>query len=413
MFKAFDTQLDRHVVSLDPVWDEQIEALRGWGRAGRLVCPVCRQAVLLRAGEIMRRHFAHKDLSQCPLGHESAEVLAGRAALYAWLNTKFPVGVTLEKHFEADSDGGYQLPRGVDCWVERPGKRSLAYWLVDGKIEPDERMQIPRFLAARNAALNWLFLPRDARRGRLPGRVNLSATERELLTPSEFDAVYCASGISEGSLHCLDPESQVLTTYRALVCVEAAAVLRRLGSGDRIEAGPGPAQHRRIRPSRRVRAAAGPAGGTAPARGSTPQGSRGRRAAASRTRSRGPSRRRPRRGAGSAGRAAAGRSRPGSGESLRLLGRPNLVAEPTRNARRNRRARRHLHAVRQTDSRLGGVRHQDRRMQVPGMPAESREGPTGRRLTAECLPSCICVSSVFAPRRPKPCVIIRELPSSP
>ncbi|HPM79118.1 MAG TPA: competence protein CoiA family protein [Candidatus Anammoximicrobium sp.] len=220
MFKALDTELDRHVVSLDPAWDGQIEVLRGWGRAGRLVCPVCRQAVLLRAGEIMRRHFAHKDLSQCPLSRESAELLAGRAALYAWLNTKFPDGVTLEKHFEADAAEEYQLPRGVDCWVERPGKRSLAYWLVDGKIDPDDRVQIPRFLEARNAALNWVFLPRDARRGRLPGRANLSATERALLTPSEFDAVYSEGGGSEGSLHCLDPDSQVLTTYRALVCVE-------------------------------------------------------------------------------------------------------------------------------------------------------------------------------------------------
>ena len=220
MFRAFDTEHGRDVVSLDPVWDGQIEILRGWGRSGRLVCPVCRQAVLLRAGEIMRRHFAHKDLSQCPLGHESAELLAGRAALYAWLNTKFPDGVTLEKNFDADEADECELPRGVDCWVERPGKRNLAYWLVDGKIDPDERMWIPRFLDARNAALNWVFLPREARRGRLPGRANLSATERELLTPSEFDAVYCEGGGSEGSLHCLDPESQVLTTYRALVCVE-------------------------------------------------------------------------------------------------------------------------------------------------------------------------------------------------
>ncbi len=148
MFKAFDTELDRDVVSLDPVWDGQIEALRGWGHAGRLVCPVCRQGVLLRAGEIMRRHFAHKDLSQCPLGHESAEVLAGRAALYAWLNTKFPDGVTVEKHFDADPESRYHLPRGVDCWVERPGKRNLAYWLVDGKIEPEDRMRIPPFFEA-------------------------------------------------------------------------------------------------------------------------------------------------------------------------------------------------------------------------------------------------------------------------
>jgi hypothetical protein len=221
MFKAFDTELGRHVVSLDPVWDGQIEALRGWGRVGRLVCPVCRQAVLLRAGEIMRRHFAHKDLSQCPLGHESAEVLAGRAALYDWLNTKFPTGVTLEKHFEADPADEYQLPRGVDCWVERPGKRSLAYWLVDGKIDPDDRMSIPRFLDARGAALTWVFLPRDTRRGRLPGRANLSATERELLAPAEFDAIYCEGGGAQGSLHCLDPETRVLTTYRALVCVES------------------------------------------------------------------------------------------------------------------------------------------------------------------------------------------------
>ncbi len=221
MFKALDTELGRHVVSLDPAWDGQVEALRGWGRDGRLACPVCRQAVLLRAGEIKRRHFAHRDLSQCPLSHESAEVLAGRATLYAWLNTKFPAGVTLEKQFETEPDGGYPLPRSVDCWVERPGKRNLAYWLVDGKIDPDDRLRIPQFFAAYGAALNWVFLPRDARRGRQPGRVNLSATERELLAPSEFDAVYSAGITSSRSLHCLDSESQVLTTYRALVCVEA------------------------------------------------------------------------------------------------------------------------------------------------------------------------------------------------
>ena len=157
MFKALDTELGRHLVSLDPVWDEQVEALRGWGRAGRLVCPVCRQAVLLRAGEIMRRHFAHKDLSQCPLGRESAEVLAGRAALYAWLKTKFPDGVTLEKQFEANPADDYQLPRGVDCWVERPGRRGLAYWLVDGKIDPDDRMRIPLFIEAHGAVLTWVF----------------------------------------------------------------------------------------------------------------------------------------------------------------------------------------------------------------------------------------------------------------
>ena len=290
MFRAFDTGHGRDVVSLDPVWDGQIEILRGWGRSGRLVCPVCRQAVLLRAGEIMRRHFAHKDLSQCPLGHESAELLAGRAALYAWLNTKFPDGVTLEKNFDADEADECELPRGVDCWVERPGKRNLAYWLVDGKIDPDERMWIPRFIKARNAALNWVFLPRDARRGRLPGRANLSATERELLTPSEFDAVYCEGGGSEGSLHCLDPESQVLTTYRAGLR-RVATVLRRRRGSDGIEPRAGPAQHGRIRPSRRVRAFAGRARGAAPARGGTPQGPGGSPTAAGRTGRRGSSRR--------------------------------------------------------------------------------------------------------------------------
>ena len=221
MFKALDTELDQHVVSLDPLWDEQVEMLRGWGRADRLVCPVCRQAVLLRAGEIVRRHFAHKDQSQCPLSHESAEVLAGRAALYVWLMTKFSGGVTLEKQFEANPEEDYQLPRGVDCWVERPGKRSLAYWLVGGKIGPEDRIRIPGFIETRGAALNWVFLPREARRGRSPGRVVLSPTERDLLTRSELDAVYGGSDCSAGSLHCLDPESRVLTTYRALLCIES------------------------------------------------------------------------------------------------------------------------------------------------------------------------------------------------
>jgi hypothetical protein len=200
--------------------------LREWGRAGRLVCPVCRQAVLLRAGEIMRRHFAHKDQSQCPLNHESAELLAGRAALYAWLNTKFSDGVTLEKQSEANLEEENQLPRGVDCWVERPGKRSLAYWLVGGRMDLEDRVQVRRFAEAHGAALNWVSLPREARRGRSPGRVILSPTERDLITPSELDAISCHSDCSAGSLHCLDPESRMLTTYRALVCIESPQYYR-------------------------------------------------------------------------------------------------------------------------------------------------------------------------------------------
>jgi len=217
MFKAFDTQVSAEVIILDDLDAHMLEALREKGRADLLHCPVCNQPVLVRAGEVNRPHFAHKHLSDCPSSNEPPELLRARAALYTWLRSKFPDGVTLEKRLE-----GAELPRGVDCWVEAKGKR-FAYWIVAGAIKrPEDRHLLRAAFSQADASLNIVFIAQMMRRGNAPkGVLSLTTTERDLVRPSDYDRIHTRrSWAASGSLHYLDADAQTLTTLRAMACTE-------------------------------------------------------------------------------------------------------------------------------------------------------------------------------------------------
>ncbi len=104
----------QELLLLDSHWEHDIESLRALDQHDLLVCQGCKQPVRVRAGEIRRWHFAHKQLLTCTYGRESPALLTARAVLYDWLVSKFGEKVTVEKKVDDNS-----CSRPVDCWVER------------------------------------------------------------------------------------------------------------------------------------------------------------------------------------------------------------------------------------------------------------------------------------------------------
>lgn len=213
MFKAVDATTSQHVVILDVQDDLGLELLREKGRANHLHCPGCHQAVIVRAGELKRPHFAHRHLGNCPLSHDSPELLEARAVLYRWLRSKFSDGVTLEKQIPRSC-----LPRPIDCWVEFKGHR-FAYWIVDRRMKVDDRRIVAETIRAIPACLITVFHHHLLDRGEAPkGKLLLSTTEREFIAKTRYDDMY--GNCSLGSLHYLDPEHGGMTTFRALSRIE-------------------------------------------------------------------------------------------------------------------------------------------------------------------------------------------------
>lgn len=217
MFKAIDATTDQPIICLDNEGDIWLDALRRKGRDDLLRCQTCKEAVLVKSGELRRTHFAHKALGNCPSQNESPELLEARAVLYQWLRSKFKEGVTLEK--QIDSPG---LARPFDCWTEYQG-RAFAYWLVEKRMKSGELEAVEIAASTSKASLTWIFLSTMLRRlEERPIYVTLSTTERSRIARSDFDAVY--PGRTGGSLHYLDAEAKALLTFRGLECRHAPQV---------------------------------------------------------------------------------------------------------------------------------------------------------------------------------------------
>lgn len=218
VFKAVHHTSGDEIILLDRRWAEGLDALRVQGRSDELVCQGCRFPVRVRAGKINRWHFAHKQLRNCHYGGESPELLLARAVLYRKLQEKFGDRVTLEKQLDVTP-----FPRPVDCWVERP-EGSFAYWIFDRGARPQVWEQLRRGLASAGARPQWIFTA-GMLKAYVPGedeeiedgreKFYASTTEREFMQASFADVEVGRSGPSTGrSLHYLDPETGVLTSFR-------------------------------------------------------------------------------------------------------------------------------------------------------------------------------------------------------
>jgi hypothetical protein len=211
MYKAIQIETGEEIIILHPIWRSRIEPLREMDHADLLVCQGCGQPLRVKAGEVKRPHFAHKHLKACSLGSETAEILLARGVLYEFLLVYFGSGVTLEQQV-----AGAVLPRPVDCWVETPAGR-LAYWLVESGIKIEPREAIKRALTQNDIHPTWIMLHRMLHEEKkLFDSLLLTPTERVFMQVTPFDQALAGAGTPGPSLHYLDAEQAVLTTYRNL-----------------------------------------------------------------------------------------------------------------------------------------------------------------------------------------------------
>jgi hypothetical protein len=214
MYKAKHQPSGQRIIILDERWRAQIDYLRSLDKRDALVCPGCEQPVRVRAGRVKRWHFAHKHLGNCPFERESPALLGVRAALYQWLVSQFsPEDVLIEKILDPPV-----TQRHIDCWVQQQD-RCFAYWIFERRTPPDERRVISEGFKKIDVNVNWLFsidlLREDEFKPR--NRLHLTTTERAFIQQSELDKAW-QTHIEQlgGSLHYLDADKGILTTYRNL-----------------------------------------------------------------------------------------------------------------------------------------------------------------------------------------------------
>jgi hypothetical protein len=213
MFKAQRGLKEEEIIILDPYWNEEnIELLRKQGRADELTCPVCKQPVLVRAGKKKRWHFAHKDLTNCPLKHESLNVLQARVLLYSWLKLKLGGKVTVEQYFP-----GTDLPRPVDCYAELSNEQKIGYWILDKGIR--DRWALQHTFSQLGISIVWVPLTDMLREDEEDqGTVHLTPTERDISSSSDYNQLYSQF---DNSLSYLDVEEKTVVTLRGLNCIHS------------------------------------------------------------------------------------------------------------------------------------------------------------------------------------------------
>jgi len=213
MLKARDILAERDVVIVSDEFKDSValDNLRVRSRSGNIICPVCNQPVVVKAGEVIIRHFAHKHLANCPSQDESVELLLARSVLYKWLYTKFPDSVQIEHRID-----GLTLPRPLDCWVQRP-KGNFAYWITDRRMKIGDRELLSVGLTKIGAERLVVFTPGLMKRNEnTTGVLNLSTTERQFCYYSRYDRAYCQDGGESRSLFYLNGENETLITFRAM-----------------------------------------------------------------------------------------------------------------------------------------------------------------------------------------------------
>jgi hypothetical protein len=213
MYKAIHALTGAEMIILSPFWKKRLSQLREMDQEDLLLCQGCRQPLRVKAGEWKRPHFAHKHLQACSFGSESPEILNARAVIYHWLEKQFGEVVTLEKKLQGE---GGQLPRPVDCWVDLPGG-PIAYWIIEAGIKAEPRQTIKLVLEQASMQAHWIFLSNMLNEEKKEFQsILLTPTERAFLQITPYDEM--EAGVSEpgSTLHYLDPENEILTTYRAL-----------------------------------------------------------------------------------------------------------------------------------------------------------------------------------------------------
>jgi len=209
MFVALRTTDRSRVTSLAAQWDCRLDALRELAASGQLVCPGCEQSLWLRTGVKRRRHFAHRQLADCPLAHQSPELLEVKAQLYQWLESKYRGSVQMDIPI-----GVPGLDKLVDLLVEPAPGRKFAYWTFDRQQRARDEI-----LACQDLpGLHVHFIHTQSTLVQHSATdIILTASQRDFIGSSDYDA---AVGFG-GHLHFLNAADSKLHIFRGLWCLHA------------------------------------------------------------------------------------------------------------------------------------------------------------------------------------------------
>ena len=209
MFVALRTTDRSRVTSLAAEWDNRLGALRELATSGQLICPGCEQRLWFRIGSRRRRHFAHRHLADCPLAHQSAELLEVKAQLFKWLETKYGDRVHLDMAI-----GVPGWDKLIDLLVEAAPGRKFAYWTFDRQ----QRSREDLLAYHRLPGVQVHFIHTQSTLVRhSPTEIALTASQRDFITSSEYDSSTGSGGY--GHLHFLEGQDSRLRIYRGLRCV--------------------------------------------------------------------------------------------------------------------------------------------------------------------------------------------------
>lgn len=212
MFAALNISDQSRVNSIAAQWDAREEDLRELARSGQLVCPGCKQLLWLRTGDVRRRHFAHRDLSECQLGKQSAEVLEAKAQLFRFLESRFPGRIQID----LQQPGIVNVP---DLVVEGQGGRNFTYWIFDRQIR--NRNGYPKPAENKTEQTHYIHTESSWRLGTDRG-IELSASQRHFISYSDYDLALNRPGI--GHLHFFSTHDSTLQIYRGLRCIHGPAL---------------------------------------------------------------------------------------------------------------------------------------------------------------------------------------------
>jgi hypothetical protein len=202
----------RDFISTDSVWREGgCDELRRLSTQRLLICPRCKQDVVLRAGPIRIWHFAHRDLGECPLHGESEDLLRARDLLYNCLRSAYThlgAEVIVEDHSIE------QLPRAIDCLVRTPDGTTCAFWISETAMRKG-RSELIAQLDEAVTDTRFLLLKRVIKHDKDDANcLHLSPSERDFARHTDYDNLYSKRGGQ--TLQYIDPEEAEIVTFRGV-----------------------------------------------------------------------------------------------------------------------------------------------------------------------------------------------------
>jgi Competence protein CoiA-like family len=216
MLTAWDIKKESILALPDCEDGAELNAVRDWARAGKVVCPVCREKLWLRVGEKRCPHLAHRVLADCPHAHVSVAIIEARRLLYRFFQERIQLGklagpIELEPTVPGLPDNTH-----VDLILRRDPKQPVAIVLLDAGLKPNQRYALRSAIRQQSLIFRPVFLISMLKpKKEADGVFLLNPTQRDLTHKSLFGRCEDDFGMRD-ALHFVDYKCARWTSLRGL-----------------------------------------------------------------------------------------------------------------------------------------------------------------------------------------------------